>query len=366
MKSGSGFTKNNNNNNEDLAENKSVNHSELVMDATQLNLAVQILTQNGVVAMPTETVYGLAARIDSEEAIKKIFQIKERPFFDPLIVHVASIEQAKSCALNWNQLNQKLAELFWPGPLTLVIEKNDSVSDLITSGLVSVGLRWPKHAVACRLIEEVGVPLAAPSANKFGKTSPTIASHVVDEFGNQVFVLDGKASEIGIESTVLSVKQVGTQYQLAILRKGALLQSQIKEALAPFGFEYVWFESIDKKESPGHMKHHYMPSVPLVICKNPQMKFSEMVQLLNEKIKELPDEVEGVKIVKPKGEIKQVEILKLANQPEQAARELYAQLRSVSQRSPDALCFIQSSTQTGEMWESVFDRLYKAASLILE
>ncbi|MGZ3690481.1 MAG: L-threonylcarbamoyladenylate synthase [Pseudobdellovibrio sp.] len=331
-----------------------------------INQACEILAGGGVVAMPTETVYGLAARIDSEAGIKKIFSVKQRPFFDPLIVHVSSIEQAKSCALDWNELNQKLAELFWPGPLTMVIPKNKKISDLITSGLTTVGLRWPKHSVACRLIEAAGVPLAAPSANRFGKTSPTQASHVADEFGDAVMVLNGSASEIGIESTVLSVKKIGEKFELAILRKGALLQSQITEKLTPFHFNFQWVEITDKKESPGHMKHHYMPSVPLVICKNPQMKFEEMARLLNEKIKELPDEVEGVQIVKPKGAIKRIEILRLSNKPEQAARELYSQLRSVSQRSPDALCFIQSSAQTGEMWESIFDRLYKAASLILD
>ena len=336
-----------------------------VSDA-QIKDASDILAKNGVVAMPTETVYGLAARIDSDQGIKKIFEIKQRPFFDPLIVHVSSIKQAEDCALEWNELNQKLAELFWPGPLTLVVPKNEKISDLITSGLTTVGLRWPKHSVACRLIEAAGVPLAAPSANKFGKTSPTQASHVTDEFGAAVLVLNGDASEIGIESTVLSVKKSEKKYELAILRKGALLQSQITQALATFGFDYSWVEITDKKESPGHMKHHYMPSVPLVICKNPQMKFEELTRLLNEKIKELPDEVEGVRMVKPKGVIKKIEILRLSNQPEQAARELYSQLRSVSQRSPDALCFIQSSAQTGEMWESIFDRLYKAASLILD
>lgn len=332
----------------------------------QIQQAVQLLNQNQVVAMPTETVYGLAARIDSEEAIRKIFAVKKRPFFDPLIVHVSSIDQAQACASDWNKMSQTLAEKFWPGPLTLVVPKSEKVSDLITSGLSRVGLRWPEHPVAQQLISDVQMPLAAPSANLFGRTSPTRAEHVRHEFGDSVYVIDGEASRIGIESTVLAVKSVDQGYELSILRKGAVLKSQIDSALQDCGLAYSWNEQIDKKESPGHMQHHYMPSVPLVICRDPRMKLSELSTRLNQRIQQLPDEVEGVKIVKPAGEIKKIEFLKLSDDPVLAARELYAQLRSVSQRSPDALCFIQMPHHHGEMWESLFDRLYKAASLILD
>lgn len=332
----------------------------------QIVKATRLLQQNEVVAMPTETVYGLAARIDSEEAVKKIFSVKQRPFFDPLIVHVASLDQAQSCASEWNDLTQSLAQKFWPGPLTLVLPKSEKISDLITSGLTSVGLRWPQHPVALQLINSVGIPLAAPSANKFGKTSPTKAQHVREEFGDSVFVVEGDSSQIGIESTVLSVKKQEGIYQLAILRKGAVLKSQIDSFLKSTGFAYKWLEIIDKKESPGHMKHHYMPSIPFVICRNPHMKLSELSAELNKKLIELPDEVEGVKIVKPKSEIKKIEFLKLSSDPVQAARELYSQLRAASLRNPDALCFIQTPQLNGEMWDSIFDRLYKAASLILD
>lgn len=332
----------------------------------QIQHAAKLLNQNQVVAMPTETVYGLAAKIDSEEAIRRIFSVKKRPFFDPLIVHVSSLQQARDCAAEWNDMTQKLTENFWPGPLTLVIPKSESVSDLITSGLSRVGLRWPEHPVAQQLIAAAGTPLAAPSANLFGRTSPTRAEHVRQEFGDAVYVIDGDASRIGIESTVLAVKQKGSQYELSILRKGAVLRSQVDSALKDSGLSYSWSEVHDKSESPGHMKHHYMPDVPLVICRDPHMKLSELSAKLNQRIRELPDEVEGVRLVKPKGEIKKIEFLKLSDDPVQAARELYAQLRSVSQRSPDALCFIQMPHHRGEMWESLFDRLYKAASLILD
>ena len=333
----------------------------------QIEFAVKLLINNDVIAMPTETVYGLAARIDSEVAIKKIFSIKQRPFFDPLIVHVSSIVQAKSCTSDWNELTEFLAKTFWPGPLTLVLPKSKLISDLITSGLPNVGLRWPRHNIALEIINKVGVPLAAPSANKFGRTSPTKASHVKEEFSDSVFIVDGGSScEVGIESTVLSVKKQNDIYKLAILRKGAILKSQITAALATTSFAYDWIEAVDKTESPGHMKHHYMPSIPFIVCRNTQLKLSELSTLLNAKLLELPDEVEGVKIIKPKSVIKKIEFLKLSSDPVQAAREVYSQLRAASLRSPDALCFIQTPAHSGEMWESVFDRLYKAASLILE
>lgn len=337
----------------------------------QIDQAAQLLKNGDVVGIPTETVYGLAAVIHSESGIKKIFATKERPFFDPLIVHVASLDQARFCTTDWNPLVEVLAQNFWPGPLTMVLPKSELISDVITSGLPSVGLRWPRHEIAEKIIQKVGAPLAAPSANKFGRTSPTKASHVREEFKDQVFVVEGQDSEIGIESTVLSIKHEISpgqkdKYRLSILRKGAVLASQIDRVLAKHAFDYEWSETIDKKESPGHMKHHYMPSIPFVICRNPARKLSELSEILNSKLKELPDEVEGVKIVKPQKQIARIEFLKLSADPAQAAREIYSQLRAASARHPDALCFIQMPSHSGEMWESIFDRLYKAASLIVD
>ena len=275
-----------------------------------LNTAVTRLKSNDVIAFPTETVYGLGARIGSEAAIQKIFSTKERPFFDPLIVHVSSIQQAQSCFLMWNDIADTLAKHFWPGPLTLVMKKNNAILDLITSGLENVGVRIPAHPLARLLIEQVGEPIAAPSANKFGKTSPTKAEHVISEFGENVGVLDGAGYEncqVGIESTVLLVRE---DRQISILRRGGVLKSEIDQVLNKNKIQFSWFEATDKKEAPGHMKHHYMPSIPFVVCRNPQMKLSELGQILNDKLSSLPDEVEGVRIVKPKWRIEKIEFLK--------------------------------------------------------
>ncbi len=334
--------------------------------ADQIDHAVALLKNNEVIGLPTETVYGLAGMITSEAAIQKIFSTKQRPFFDPLIVHVASIEQAQLCTTEMTELALCLAKAFWPGPLTLVLPKTEIISDLITSGLPSVGIRWPKHNVAEEIILKAGAPLAAPSANKFGRTSPTKAQHVRDEFSNQVFVVDGDASEIGIESTVLSIQNHQDQYTLSILRKGAILQSQIDDVLKSKNLNYTFKDSIIKNEAPGQMKHHYMPDIPFVICRNTEMKLSKLTEILNTRLHELPDVIEHVQIVKPKNKINKIEFLKLSQDPTKAAREIYSQLRSASQRKPDALCFIQMPVHQGELWESIFDRLYKAASLIID
>ncbi len=347
--------------------------SGLILTANQqMHKAIDLLKQDDVVAFPTETVYGLGGRIDSAASIKKIFAIKQRPFFDPLIVHVSSIQQAQSCTSDWNQMVQLLAEKFWPGPITFIIPKSEIISDIITSGLPDVGLRWPSHPLAQELIQGVGVPIAAPSANKFGRTSPTTAAHVRHEFGSDVFVLDGLPSEIGIESTVLAISKILNKssieeyYQLSILRKGLITQSQIDQVLRALPIRFEWSLSVGKASAPGQMKHHYMPSIPFVICRNSAMKLSELSVVLNTKLALLPDEIDGVKIIKPRSAIKKIEFLKLPNDPILAAREIYSQLRAASLRGPEALCFIQLPIHTGEMWESVFDRLYKAASLILD
>jgi L-threonylcarbamoyladenylate synthase len=335
-----------------------------------LDRAFKLLLNNDVVAFPTETVYGLGARIDSEQAIKKIFSTKQRPFFDPLIVHVHSIDQARQCFHGWNEIAEILTKNLWPGPLTLVMKKSERISDLITSGLENVGVRMPAHPIALALLKKINIPIAAPSANKFGKTSPTKSVHVNKEFGDSVFVLKNNfendkelACDIGIESTVLLIRE---NYEISILRPGAVLKTQITDVLNKNQVTYLWKDAIDKKDSPGSMKHHYMPDIPFIICKNSNMKLSELGHILNDRLKNLPNQVDGVQIVKPTGKIEKIEFLKLSSDPTQAAREMYSLLRSASERKPQALCYIQLPSQNSEMWESIFDRLYKAASLIIE
>lgn len=328
--------------------------------------ATEILDQGFVVGMPTETVYGLAARIDRPAGIESIFKVKERPFFDPLIVHVASLDQARALTTEWSSGAQALAQAFWPGPLTLVLPKSSFVNSMITSGLETVGIRMPNHPLALELIRAVGVPLAAPSANKFGRTSPTRADHVQEEFKNEnVLVIDGGPCQVGLESTVLSLhfSQSERKYQLAILREGAISRAQIEKIMLEQNLPFQFQENPSKRESPGQMKHHYMPKIPLIIIQ-PDRDHSKVKEELKQKISELPDQIEGVTLIRPT----QLDVfyeLTLPRDPVLAARELYQRLREGGQSQADVIYFrLMPEVHTPE-WAALRDRLFKAASLVL-
>ena len=165
---------------------------------TKLNQALKLLKNGGVVGIPTETVYGLAASIESEQGIDKIFSTKERPFFDPLIVHVSSIDQCRNYVTSWSRECDLLVDHFWPGPLTIILPKADSISSKITSGLPTVALRMPKHEVTLELIKKLGHPVAAPSANKFKKTSSILYGSLVDGSLTLTFGKDSTISSTSI------------------------------------------------------------------------------------------------------------------------------------------------------------------------
>lgn len=326
-----------------------------------LGEVLQRLEQGDVVGLPTETVYGLAARIDRPEGLRKIFSVKERPFFDPLIVHVASIEQARALTAAWPRAAEALARRFWPGPLTLVLPKSKTVDGLITSGLDSVGLRCPKHPLALSLIASSG-PLAAPSANRFGKTSPTTAAHVRSEFPDRdLLILDGGPCEVGIESTVLKIEDAPAAARLAILRPGAVVRSGIERVLSDERISFVFESSLDKRSAPGQLQHHYMPDIPLLWSEGPVSDEEALAALREARI---PDEVEGVKLRKP-DQASKIARLRLPADPRQAARALYAGLRSLAESGADVLLFEKESGHSGEAWESVLERLRKASLLRL-
>ncbi len=328
-----------------------------------LERAVKLLKNNDIVAMPTETVYGLAASIYSEKALKKIFSVKARPFFDPLIVHVASIDDAKILVSSWPVAAQILAEKFWPGPLTLVLEKNEKISDLITSGLTSVALRMPNHQLALELIRKVGVPLAAPSANKFGKTSPTTAKHVADEFVHEdIYIVDGGPCVVGLESTVLSITQRDSVVEIALLRSGQVKLSEIMACLENQNIKIKILNIPDKKSSPGNMKHHYMPNKPLVFFNEDDAIENKLGQI-KMKLDEVPASVEGVIMIKSSSVKTWIEMT-LSSSPQNAARELYAKLRECASGQEDIIIFKKKKYHNGEEWEAILERLTKASTLI--
>ena len=323
----------------------------------QIKFSAQLLEQGNVIGLPTETVYGLAARIDRRDGIQRIFSTKKRPFFDPLIVHVSSIDQGRELLLSWSEVMQVLAQKFWPGPLTLVGTKKNHIDDLITSGLSTVGVRWPRNSVAQNLLEQVGVPLAAPSANLFGQLSPTTAQSVREVFQDQVFVLDGGDCDVGIESTIVHVDE----QRISILRPGMITKIEIENCLQAAKIQFEWSVT-EKKMAPGQMKHHYMPSVPLILYSNPDMTDLEIAHKVMSEISQLPDEIEHVRIQKPQ-KIEKIAYLSLSEDVVLAARQLYASLRQSALQKPDVICFQLQSFHQKPEWSAVMDRLLKAASL---
>lgn len=323
--------------------------------------AVRLLDEGSIVGLPTETVYGLAARIDRPTGIAAIFATKERPFFDPLIVHVADVAQARALATGWGPLVQALADTFWPGPLTLVLPKTARVDAMITSGLESVGLRCPAHPVARELIRAAG-PLAAPSANKFGRTSPTRAGDVEDEFGGAVGVVDGGPCDVGVESSIVAIDGEG----LRLLRPGSVLPSAIEAALRKAGLKFTWLDGGGARRiaAPGNMIHHYMPAIPLVILRR-DFSSIELTTRLTEAFARMPVEVEGVKLIRPRAFARLSEIV-LAGDPRVAARELYAKLREHARGNPDLLFLRWRDEWSGEEWSPIVDRMKKAASFVLD
>lgn len=236
-------------------------------DPASIQKAAALLLEGGLVGMPTETVYGLAADALSEAAVAKVFDAKARPSFDPLIVHVPGVEQASALA-QFNEQASRLAEAFWPGPMTLVLPRQSNgqgkpiVPDLVTAGLDSVGLRVPDHPVALALLIAAQRPLAAPSANQFGSISPTLAQHVVDELADKVgIVLDGGPCDRGVESTVVRVGEAGIE----VLRLGALPVELIEEVVG--GPVKVCKPSSSPgahaKPAPGMVERHYAPGTPM-------------------------------------------------------------------------------------------------------
>lgn len=224
---------------------------------SDLNKALDLLKKGEVVAFPTETVYGLGADATQFNAVEKIFALKNRPSFNPLIIHVASLEIAQ-CYGVFNEVAKKLACLYWPGPLTLVVPllPDSKIASNVTAGLDTIAIRCPNHGVAQELMRHYNLPIAAPSANISGYVSPTKQQHVVDAFGVSVFSLAGDQSDVGLESTIIDC----SSDDLVILRPGFITREQIEEQTGFCVKEKTTFGAIN---APGQLKQHYSPSTKL-------------------------------------------------------------------------------------------------------
>ena len=296
------------------------------MSIVSVNQAVELLKSGTPVALPTETVYGLAAPIDQPGALQKVFKLKDRPLTDPLIVHVSSVEMAKKLFADFNEQIELLAKGFWPGPLSLVAKKNSAfVSDLITSNFSTVAVRMPASKVFCEIIEKVGTPLAAPSANLFKKVSPTCAQHILDTLPG-VAVVDGGPSNVGIESTIYDV----TSHE--VLRPGDITHLQI-EAVLKNTVSYN-----EKDFTPGSEKEHYRPSVPVCVFENK----TQILNLMQSK----SDSIE----------------VTLDSNPKTAAVNFYKDLRDADKKQPSKICIYFNPNWTGADWIGLKNRLVKTAT----
>jgi L-threonylcarbamoyladenylate synthase len=244
------------------------------MIGTEIKTARDLLLQNEVVAIPTETVYGLAGNALSEIAVSKIFEAKNRPHFDPLIVHVASVFDVSNYVEEIPRLASDLMENYWPGALTILLPKKSCIPDLTTSGLKEVGIRIPNHPLTLELLKSLPFPLAAPSANPFGYISPTSAQHVEDQLGEKIpYILNGGNCSVGIESTVLRVQH----NEIEVLRLGGISIESLHHFTPNIRIQE---HSTSSPASPGMLTNHYAPRKPIYVGNIREMMHSISSQKL--------------------------------------------------------------------------------------
>ena len=326
--------------------------------------AADVIRHGGLVAFPTETVYGLGADALNPRATARIFEAKGRPTYDPLIVHLASLEDLPRVAREIPDIAYQLAEAFWPGPLTLILPKQAIVPENVTAGLPRVAVRIPAHPVACSLLEASGTPIAAPSANRFGRTSPTLARHVMADLDGRIdLVLDGGPTEIGVESTVLDVSGL----QPVILRPGGISRERLEAVL---GSVQMLSASLAKnmtpQVSPGLLDKHYAPRAELVLFHvqgSPAKAIEKMAALAQERIAH--GELVGLLLADEDCEQfvgSAVQIFRLGSERdlEGIARNLFAGLRALD----DAGVTVILARDFGEhgLGLAIRDRLHRAAN----
>ena len=310
-----------------------------------ISKAVKILNNEDVVAIPTETVYGLAGNIFSEKAIRKIFEVKGRPLFNPLIVHIHSVDQVDELAREFPPKAQKLAATFWPGPLTLILKKQSDIPDLITAGKDTVGIRIPNHPVTQSLLKQLSFPLAAPSANPFNRISPTSAAHVEQYFKDKIaMVLDGGDSKKGLESTIIGFEDG----EPVLYRLGSI---SIEEIEAVVGKISLRTKKEKAPEAPGMLAKHYAPKTKTYLVddilecidthKNKKIGVLRFTEELN-----LPN-IEHVEILSKSGDLKE------------AASKLYSTMHKLDSLNLDII--IAERFPNIGIGKSINDRLERAA-----
>lgn len=299
-----------------------------MITAEELARAAGLIRNGQLVAFPTETVYGLGANALDAAAVRRIFELKRRPSTSPLIVHVDSIAMARSLVTDWPELAEDLARRYWPGPLTMVLPKRAIVPREVTAGLPTVGIRMPAHPVALELIRAAELPIAAPSANRFTELSPTTAAHVRESFGGAVMVLDGGPTEVGIESTVISLAGP----EPVVLRPGMI----------PFhGLKQVTEAGSEAHPAPGMHLRHYSPRTPLMLVDG-----------------DLPSgRVAYLWLRRPMMAARSV---KMPGSPDAYAAALYATLHELDREGWDVIAVERPAAEIE--WAGILDRLTRAST----
>jgi len=321
-----------------------------VVRATQseIDTAVQTLRNGELVAFPTETVYGLGAHAGHPGALRRVFELKRRPTTHPLIVHIDSPRFLTRWAREVPVAATMLAERFWPGPLTLVLPRAESVNSLVTGGQDTVAVRVPAHPMAQQLLTAFGGGIAAPSANRYGHVSPTRAEHVRDEFGQSVpVILDGGECKVGLESTIVACLE-GT---VRLLRPGSVTLSQLQRVVG----EVVVDSPADAPRVPGSQRAHYAPSTPVTIVP---------IDVLEKMVASMSDS--GVKVAvlamrPPLGTYPLVTWINAGQRPDTYSHTLYAHLRTLD-KSGGARILVQELPTGDERWDAARDRLQRAAA----
>lgn len=323
------------------------NNWEVAKSGQDLKIASEILHRGNLVAIPTETVYGLAANAYNADAVVKIFEVKNRPSFDPLIVHVSSLERANEIVTYIPDKAIKLASEFWPGPLTILLEKKSIIPDIVTSGLDTVAVRIPNHRMSLELLRSLPFPLAAPSANPFGYVSPTSVKHVNDQLGSNIpYILDGGDCHIGIESTIIGFRNDEAE----IFRLGGISVEEVENIIGKVSVRKF---SSSRPLAPGTLESHYAPRKKVIL--QDSLSFRTSLDLTEAGMIRFKVPSESIPL-------KNQLILSESGNLNEAAKNLFSALRSMDEMN---VKYVVAELLPEEgLGRAINDRLRRAAALL--
>lgn len=342
-------------------ETKVIKLDENNIDEDVISQAGNVLRQGGLVAFPTETVYGLGANALDKDAVKKIFVAKGRPQDNPLIAHIAHIEDIKNLVEDISPIAQKLMDRFWPGPMTIILKKKDIIPNETSAGLDSIGIRMPSNKIAAKLISKAGVPIAAPSANLSGKPSPTDVETCIEDLHGKVdVILGGEISEVGVESTVIDC----TVDEPCVLRPGGITLEMLKEVDPNIYIDPAIMKKPSKDlrpKAPGMKYRHYAPKAPLKIVKG---DLNKTIEKINEIVQNYIDAKNRVGIIatdETKDNYKQGEVVSIGSRKDLStiAHNLFYVLRSFDEKNVDLI--LSEAFDEKDMGVAIMNRLKKSA-----